>query len=635
MTPHESIQAKLRRLPTQPGVYLFKDERGKVIYVGKAQNLSARVRSYFQESRARDPKTDLLVRRVADLDYVVLASPVEALIAENNFIKEYSPRYNVRLKDDKTFPYVRITVEEELPRVFLTRRMEGERSLYLGPYTDVGAIRQTLRVLKTLFPVRECPGDLPWKGLERECLYYHIGRCKAPCTGRQSAADYRADIEKLRLYLTGKGTRLKALLEEEMARAAAEERFEHAAVLRDRILALDRLGARQRTQAYGEGDRDAVALARDRDDACGVVMRLREGRLLASETFHFRSDESESDAATFHAFFQQYYARAPSPPPEILVPYDLDEKALLEEWLTRERGGKVALRRPHRGLGREVLALARDNARTKLDEALATGGSKAGRVPPEVFELREALGMSALPRRIEGIDVSNTGDREVVASLVAFRDGAPHKGGYRKYRIKDVAGQDDLASVAEVVRRRFRRLAEEGQPRPDLLLIDGGPGQLAAAAGALAEAGVAGQALISLAKREETVFRAEAPGEPLLLPLNSGALKLLQRVRDEAHRFARAFHRQRRGKASVASALDGVPGLGEARRRLLLSQFGSVRAIAAAELPELTALPGIGPKLARAIQVHLREGAAKDAGKPAHDTRGAGGGDGAGPEAAP
>ena len=607
------IQSKLDRLPTSPGVYLFKDGRGKVIYVGKAKNLSSRVRSYFQEGRVHHPKTDLLVSRVVDLDYVVLASEMEALVAENNFIKEYRPRYNIALKDDKSYPYVRITMEEELPRIFLTRNMEEEASLYLGPYTDVGAIRQTLRVLKTLFPIRDCPGDLPFDSLTRECLYYHIGRCKAPCTARQSVADYREDVERVRLYLTGKSSKLRGLLEKEMARAAAETRYEQAARYRDQLQALERLSHRQRTQVYGRGDRDALALARDREDSCGVILRLRDGKLLASETFHFRTREGETDREVFRAFFQQYYHRVQQPPPEIILPYDLEEADLFGRWLTERRGSAVALKRPQRGLNREILALALENARTKLDEVLATEGSKAGRVPPEVFELREVLDLQGLPRVIEGIDISNTGDSEVVASLVSFKDGAPRKSGYRKYRIKTVEGQDDVASIAEVVERRFRRLLDEGAPRPDLLLIDGGQGQLSAAAGALAKLGVEGQPLISLAKREEVVYRAEKPEEPLMLPQNSGALRLLQRVRDESHRFARAFHRKRRGKASFASALDGIHGLGEARRKLLLDQFGSVAAIAAARTSDLTALQGIGENLARRIIEGLKSERKPDA----------------------
>ena len=602
----EPLQRKLDLLPASPGVYLFKDAAGKVIYVGKAAKLTSRVRSYFGASPAPDPKTMLLVSKVADLDYVVLASPMEALVAENNFIKEYKPRYNIRLRDDKSYPYLRITLEEELPRIFLTRTMESEASLYLGPYTDVGAIRQTLRMLKSIFPIRDCPGDLPYDSLTRECLYYHIGRCNAPCTARQSVAEYRAEVERIRLVLTGKSSKLAELLGGQMQKAAAARNYERAAQLRDQLTAIDRLGHRQRTQVFGAEDRDALALARDREDACGVILRLRNGRLLASETFHFRSSESETDEEVFRAFFQQYYHRVQTPPPEILVPHALAEQDLLEEWLRSRRESKVTIRLPQRGLAREILGLALENARTKLDEALAVDGSKAGRVPPELFELREALGMSALPRVIEGIDISNTGDREVVASLVSFRDGAPRKGHYRKFKIKTVPGQDDVASIAEVVTRRFRRLLDEGKPFPDLLLIDGGKGQLAAAAGALAALGVEGQSLISLAKREEEIFRAEEPTKPLLLPQNSSALKLLQRVRDEAHRFARGFHRQRRAKASIRSALDEIPGLGPSRRMLLLEHFGSVKAIAAATKGEICALPGFGVKLAETVLAALQ-----------------------------
>jgi excinuclease ABC subunit C len=604
----KEIHEKLARLPRSPGVYLYKDARGKVIYVGKAKNLSTRIHSYFQSSRNLDRKTRYLVARISDLDYVVLGSEMEALVAENNFIKEYRPRYNIRLKDDKSFPYIRITLEEELPRIFLTRKMEGEKSLYLGPYTSVGVIRNTLRILKTVFPIRDCRGDLPFNSMDRECLYYHIGRCLGPCTGKQSVAEYRAGVEKIRLHLTGKGTRLRKLLTEQMIQASENRNYELAAQIRDQLQAVDRLGHRQRTEVYGSKDRDALAMARDRTDTCGVVLRLREGKLQAAETFHFRCAEGESDGEVFQAFFQQYYHNVQTPPPEILVAEELMDRELLARWLTDSRGSIVQLRRPERGLGREVVALALENARMKLDEALATEGSRAGRVTPEIFELREVLGMTALPRIIEGIDISNTGDREVVASVVRFRDGTPLKSGYRKYRIKSVTGQNDVASIAEVVRRRFTRLLDEGGEGPDLLLIDGGPGQLAAAAGALAELGIEDQELISLAKREEAVYKSEAPEEPLILPHNSEALKLLQRVRDESHRFARDFHRRRRSKSSLESELDTIAGLGPARRALLLDHFTSVAGIRQASQEDIVALPGFGPALAMKIQKALSPG---------------------------
>ena len=606
MENRENLQKKLERLPRSPGVYLFKDGSGKVIYVGKAKNLRSRVRSYFQESRTPDPKTKLLVRKAEDLDYLVLGSEMEALVAENNFIKEYSPRYNIRLKDDKTYPYLRVTLEEQLPRIFPTRHRIDTGSLYLGPYTDVGALRQMLRVLKMLFPIRDCPEDVTYRSLERECLYYHIDRCKAPCTGRQSVEDYRADVDSILMFLSGKSVQLIKRLEKEMEEHSASLRFEEASRVRDQLTALDRLSHRHRTEVYQGGDRDVLALARDLEDCCAVVLRIRGGKLLATETFHFRGALSESDLAVLAAFFQQYYHRVDLLPPEILLPFELESRELFESWLSAKREGKVELKRPQRGLGRELISLARDNARSKLDEILAAESSKKVGLPAEIFELRELLELEALPRVIEGIDISNTGDKEVVSSLVCFQDGLPRKSLYRKFKIKSVEGQDDVASIYEVVLRRFRRLQDEGKRFPDLLLIDGGLGQLSAAADALKALSIEGQALISLAKREEEVFRAGSK-EPLILPPSSGALRLLQRVRDEAHRFARDFHRQRRGKSSIASVLDEIPGLGPARRDLLLQHFGDLRGIRKATAYDLRKLPGIGPAMAKVIQESLGE----------------------------
>ncbi len=603
----EELKSKLEGLPRSPGVYLFKDGSGKVIYVGKAKSLRQRVRSYFLESRVPDPKTELLVRKAADLDYLVLGSEMEALVAENNFIKEYSPRYNIRLKDDKSYPYLRVTLEEELPRIFPTRHRTDSGSLYLGPYTDVGALRQTLRVLKTLFPLRDCPGDVTFRSLERECLYYHIDRCKAPCTGRQTVEEYRADLDRVLLFLTGKTEQLSHRLEKDMAVLSEDLRFEEAARLRDQITSLERLSHRHRTQVYGGGDRDTLALARDREDCCAVVLRFRGGKLLATETFHFKGTLADSDASVLGAFFQQYYHRVDLLPPEVLVPLDLESSELLAQWLSEKRGSKVDLRRPQRGLGRELVSLALDNARSKLDEILAAESGKSPGLPPEIFELREQLNLEALPRVIEGIDISNTGDSEVVASLVSFHDGQARKGQYRKYKIKTVEGQDDVASIYEVVHRRFKRLQDEQKRFPDLLLIDGGKGQLGAAEQALHELGIKGQPLISLAKREEEVFCAGTDGEALILPPSSGALKLLQRVRDEAHRFARDFHRQRRGKASISSALDEIPGLGPARRDLLLQYFGDLRGIRNAKAYDLRKVPGIGAALAQTILESLKD----------------------------
>lgn len=602
--PKNDLQRKLRNIPSRPGVYLFRDASGKVLYVGKAKRLSARVRSYFRKGAGA--KSRALLKQASDLDYLVLSNEVEALLAENNLIKEHRPRYNVRLRDDKTYPYLRITYEEELPRIFLTRQVVDSGSAYLGPYTEVGVLKQMLRVLKSMFPIRDCPGDLKPESLERECLYFHIGRCLGPCTGRQSKEDYRRDIRRIELYLRGKSSSLRKELEGAMVSASAEMDYETAARIRDNISALDHLETEQSAEVYGSGDRDVLAMARDRSEACGVVLRIRHGKLLASETYRLHSREEDDDDAVFLAFLQQYYDRDIRLPEQVFCARLPEEKAILERWLSDRRGAGVSIRVPQRGLGRRLLGMARDNAISKLEERLAGTLGKPGRVPVEVFELRDLLELKGLPRHIIGVDISNMGEREVVGSLVSFRDGKPFKSGYRRFRMREVEGQDDYASIREVVGRYFKRTEEKLEAVPDLLLVDGGPGQLAAAQSALKMLGIE-IPLISLAKREEEIYRAGRPDQALVLAPTSMALKLLQGVRDEAHRFAVSYHRKARGRRSMSSALDSIPGLGPRKRKALIAEFGSVSAVAAASEADLRRVPGIGQTLAATILGKLKD----------------------------
>jgi excinuclease ABC subunit C len=601
------LSEKLRRIPPSPGVYFFKDSSGKILYVGKARKLSSRVASYF--SRAQTPhRIRLLVRKIADIDYLVFENDLEALLAENNFIKEHSPPYNIRLKDDKSYPYVRVSLEEELPRVFLTRSIDEKRSRYFGPYTDLGSLKATLRILKSLFPIRDCPGDVRFQSLDRECLYYHIDRCKAPCTGRQSVDHYRADVDRVILCLSGKVEHLIEETRGKMESSSEELRYEEAARHRDTLDGLEKMRRHQRAEIYGGGDRDAIAMARDGRESCLVLMRIRSGKLMASETFTFRNSLEESDDEVLLAFLKQFYDRVLQCPGEILIPHHLEEAPLLESWLELRFEQRVKVRVPLRGLGKSLLLMAEDNARTKLDELLMTGPGRAGKVPPEIFELRDVLQIPFLPRLIDGIDISNTGDVELVASLVRYRDGVPQRSQYRHFRIRTGTGQDDFASIREVVLRRYRALKERKEDFPDLLLIDGGKGQLSSAFSALEELEVEGQTLISLAKKEETVYQAERPESPLILPPSSAALKLLQQVRNESHRFAVEFHRKRRGKRSLSSELDSIPGLGPARRDALLKHFKDLRRIRAAALDELMQVPGFGEALARQVIESLKEG---------------------------
>jgi excinuclease ABC subunit C len=612
-----TLEGKLQHLATRPGVYLFKDAEGEIIYVGKAKSLRSRVRSYFASGQQHGIKTRELVRRIADVDTIVVTTEAEALILENNLIKENRPKFNINLKDDKTYPYIKVTVHERFPRVWVTRKLVKDGSRYFGPYTDVRRMRQALEVVKRLYTVRSCNYDLPREVPARPCLDYHIGRCKAPCVALQPEADYRAMVEEI-LEVLGGHTRLVAnRLKEEMAAAAQGMNFERAAELRDSIAQLEALERRQRIVDVSGSDRDVVGFARDGAEACGVVLLIREGKLLGREVSFLADLGDESDEAAFAAFATRHYTdRAildvESIPPEVFFPVEFGDRGVLQELLREQARRAVRTYVPQRGEKVQLVELAAQNARHQLEERKLLAKTAATRAPDALYELAEVLELPQVPRTIICFDISHTQGSEVVASGVFFENGEPNKGEYKRFKIRGEWGNDDFASMHEVVTRYFTRRVSEGKPTPDLVVIDGGKGQLGAAVKALEALDLPQQPVISLAKREEEVF---IPGrsQSVRLPRRSPALRLLQRARDEAHRFAIGYNRKLRTKRTIRSELSTIPGVGASRQKALLERFGSMRAVAAASEAEIAALPGFGPSLARKVLAHLRGDAPAEA----------------------
>ena len=580
-----NLKEKLGLLPDAPGVYLHKNKQGKVIYVGKAKRLSQRVRSYFQTGTEKDGKTTELVRRIEDFDYIVTDTDTDALVLENQLIKEYRPVYNVRLKDDKQYPYIRISLGEPYPRVTVVRRIDKDRARYFGPFTDVGAMRETLNFAAGTFQVRTCHLDLPEQTVPRPCLDFQIGRCSAPCVDFDSPEGYRRKVERMVRFLEGAAQEVLEDLRREMADHAAALRFEDAARLRDLIARLDRTISRGRPVSGVAGDCDLVAVAREGEDASGVVFRVREGKILTTHHF-WLTDKLDRGLDDFlRQLLREYYPRAGDIPGEILVSQPLDDLDSWQEWLADLRGRPVTLKNPQRGPKREAVELAHTNAAFKLREVMLRNElRRPARVTPGDIQLQEALDLHTVPETIECFDISNFQGKETVASLVYFKGGKPLKSRYRRFRIKTVTGVDDFASMAEVLTRYYGRLLEKGEQPADLVVVDGGIGQLSAARKVLAGFGLHEVQLIGLAKREETIVRET--GE-IRLPRNSEALKLLQRLRDEAHRFAITYHRLLRDRGTTASELDLIPGIGQIKKLSLLHHFGSVAQIRLAGPEEL------------------------------------------------
>ncbi|HET6231186.1 MAG TPA: excinuclease ABC subunit UvrC [Longimicrobiaceae bacterium] len=603
------LESKLRHLATRPGVYLMKDAEGEIIYVGKAKSLRPRVRSYFNSGRDHSLKTREMVRRVADVDTIVVDTEAEALILENNLIKEYRPRFNINLRDDKTYPYIKVTADL-FPRIYVTRTLTKDGARYFGPYTDVRRMRMALELVKKLYTVRSCHYDLPREKPARPCLDFHIGRCKAPCVDLQTEDDYRQMVDEIRDILGGHTRRAAARLREQMAAAAAAMDFERAGALRDTLRELEALESKQRVVDLSGADRDVVGMARDGAEACGIVLQIREGKLLGREAQFLTNLADETDEAVLSAFVTRLYTEralrdSDSVPGEVFLPSDFEDRELLERLLREQTGRAVRTHVPQRGEKVQLVELAAQNARHLLEERRLSSMSAGTRAPDALYELQEVLELGGVPRTILCFDISHTQGTEVVASGVFFEDGEPNKGEYKKFKIRGEWGNDDFASMHEVVTRWFRRRLDEGKPLPDLVVIDGGKGQLGAARKALDELDLGQQAIISLAKKDEEVF---VPGRPdsIRMLRRSPALRLLQRIRDEAHRFAITYNRKLRTKRTVRSELSTIPGVGAARQRALLGRFGSMRAVGQASEAEIAAIPGFGPAMARAVLRHLR-----------------------------
>jgi excinuclease ABC subunit C len=605
-----TLEAKLRTLPTQPGVYLMKDAAGTIIYVGKAKSLRARVRSYFQGGAQHGIKTREMVRRVDDVDTIVVRTEAEALILENNLIKENRPRFNINLKDDKTYPYIKVT-DEAFPRVFVTRTLRRDGGRYFGPYTDVRRMRQSLELVKKLYTVRSCHYNLPREIPARPCLDYHIGRCRAPCVALQTPDEYGQMVEEIVQVLSGHTRLVARRLRAEMATCALEMNFERAAELRDAIGQLEALERKQQVVDVSGSDRDVVGFARDGSEACGVVLQIREGKLLGREAQFLTNLGDDTDEAALSAFATRLFAervtRDPeSVPGEIIFPMDFDDRGVLEELLREAAGKAVRLKWPQRGEKVQLVALADQNARHLFEERKLMGNAAAERAPDALYELQEVLELPMVPRTVVCFDISHTQGSETVASAVFFENGEPAKGEYRKLRIRGEWGNDDFASMHEAVTRWFRRRVDEGKPLPELVVIDGGKGQLSAARKALEEIDLPQQPIVGLAKKEEEMF---LPGrsDGIRLPRRSPALRLVQRIRDEAHRFAVTYNRKLRTKRTIRSELSTIPGVGPSRQKQLLARFGSYRGVVAASEADIAALPGFGPALARKVVEAVRQ----------------------------
>ncbi len=609
------LEDKLKRLPAKPGVYLFRDERGDVLYVGKAKSLRPRVRSYFQagrgDNRASIPR---LVPRIADLEVIVTSTEVEALHLEQNLVKRHRPPFNVRLRDDKSFPYIAVTVEDEYPRVMFTRERHRRGVLYFGPYANAKKVRETLDVLNRVFQFRPCEGPKPGRHSGIPCLDFHIERCHAPCVDYISKAAYGQIIEGVINFLSGDTKTIVRELQRQMREAAADERFEDAARYRNRLFAIENLAERQGADRRETGSIDVIGIAASSDRAAVQVFPLRGGKMIDRHAFHLENVEGQDVTTILEAFCLEYYGNAPSIPPQLIVPSEATLLEALEEFLTELRGSRVEVRAPARGEKRRLADMAAQNARLALDSEAVVSEQKRMRRVAALEELREALNLESLPLRIECYDISNIQGQEIVGSMVVFQDAIAKKAHYRKFAVRGLDGQDDFASMAEVVSRRFARLRtgveaeyDEGFATvPNLVVIDGGKGQLSAALAAMQAYELPRVAVISLAKRVEEVF---VPGrsDPIVLDPHSAGLQLLQRIRDEAHRFALTFHRQRRSARARESLFDTLEGVGPARRRALLRHFGSTEGVLAASQEQLEGVSGVPAKTARAIYAQLHK----------------------------
>ncbi len=609
MTLTSDLQSKLDHLPEQPGVYVMKSARGEIIYVGKARVLADRVRSYFQRGAEQTPKITAMVGQVADIETIVTRSELEAFILESNLIKRHRPRFNVVLRDDKQYPYLRLPIKENFPRLSIVRKVQKDGALYYGPYVPTGALRETLKVIRKVFPLATCEIEIDGKA-DRACIEFEIKRCMAPCIGNQTRDDYHRIVRQVRHFLEGHDRELLDDLRTHMHDAAEREDFEEAARLRDRIHKIERTLERQRVTQTSSVDQDVIGLARQGTAVDLQMLFVRGGLLIGRKDFFWRDAAGASDEELVRSAIEQFYNKDGQPPKELLVPVSLGDAPLIETWLSDKKGDPVRVVAPERGAKHQLVRLAEENAASGVADHLRD--EEVERQAAE--ELKRLLRLEHAPRRIEGFDISNTLGDQSVASMAVWEEGQAKKSDYRKFRIKTVTGANDFASIHEVILRRYGETQD--LPLPDLVLIDGGLGQLSAAMEALKQVGKADLPIIGLAKarverggrerKEERVFQ---PGRknPILLAPSSPATHLLQRIRDEAHRFAISYHRKLRGKALVGSQLDQIIGVGEIRRTRLLQQFGSLDRIQAATDEELRDAAGVDSRTAAQIRKALSE----------------------------
>jgi excinuclease ABC subunit C len=582
---NSELGTKLKSIPPGPGVYMYKDALGAAIYVGKARSLRSRVRTYFQQSRPLDPRLDQMRASIHDVEFFVTDTEGEALALENNLIKQHKPRYNVLLRDDKTYPYIKLTINEPYPRAIITRRVRRDGAYYAGPFFPGGLARKTLRLIERYFLIRNC--TIPIDGRRpRPCLQHFIHRCLGPCVeGLTTAEQYQEAVKDVRLFLEGRKNDLIPRLRARMVEAASQEQFELAAHYRDAIETMEQLAERQKMASAGYDDIDIFGYHREECMVAVSVFHMRGGRVVDRRELFWEDEENFDPSEFFGALLKQYYMDAPFIPVEVHVPADFEDRSLLESWLSERRNRRVEIRTPQRGIKREMMDLVHRNARLAFLQRF-----RAGETSPAALsrEIEEALDLERAPRRIECFDISNLQGSDIVASMVVWEDGRLKKSDYRRFIVRSVSGlPDDFQSMREVVTRRYRRVQEEGLKMPDLILIDGGIGQLHAAQSALDALNIVDQPLASIAKREETIYIAGREDEPVVLDRRSAVLKLIQQIRDESHRFAITFHRARRAKRHITSELAGIRGIGPRTRQRLLTRFGSVSNIRDASIEQL------------------------------------------------
>ena len=626
--PHIDFSERLKATPTKPGVYLMRDEIGAVLYVGKAAGLRSRVSSYFAPSANHPRKIANMVGRVTDFEYIVTESEQEALILECNLIKEHQPPYNARLKDDKSYPFIKIDVSEDFPQVYITRRVNKDGSKYFGPFASAGSVRRTLGLLKKLFPYRSCTKVITGTDA-RPCLDYHIHRCVGPCIGAVDKQEYSEVIDQVILFLEGKTNKVVGSIKQRMLDAAESLEFEKAAVLRDQLTAIEKVNEGQKVLHLTSENADVIATAPGTREAWVEVFFIRQGKLIGRDNFLMAGTQDDEPNKILTAFVKQFYDATPYVPPRILVQHPLEETDGIVKWLREKRQGSVRVHVPQRGEKRRLVQMVAENAEQGFEQLRVKQMSDTAAMDAAISELQEALSLPNPPRRIECYDISNIQGTNAVGSMVVFEEGKPKKAHYRRFQIKSVKGVDDYSMMREMLTRRFKRLSKSRRPRnsenkpdtplqpvsktnggnawgiePDLVLIDGGKGHLGAALQIFLELGINDIPLASLAKENEELF-IPMMSEGIMLPRNSQGLYLVQRARDEAHRFAITFHRERRSKKSVQSALDLVPGIGPKRKRMLIRRFGSVRGVSSASVEEIASVPGMTLTLARSIKNYV------------------------------